>query len=328
MFVQPDGVEWKVFFFTAAGVGVDLQLDQFGHGVHTIAHHAGGFTFVGSCHMVADHQESVFLAQNEALHNDFAAFGQCNVVSGGNVFLFGELQRYASGMVAIGRFDTHRQADVLSSFPSGHGAVHDLAFRHRHATHAEQLLGQVFVFGNAFSNGASAVGFGCPDPALLGAVSQLHQVAIVQADGWNAAVAGGIHDAGCAGPNAQAVHHLFESIDFDINIKSTTFNGRQNQVSCGFEGAATDGFMAGANHDFVNTAWTGFSGFAKAGLHARLGLQFQRHMFQHMSSPSALFQSLQKSTTLTHAAAVLHQTWQPSGQALIETWKGVGGKVF
>ena len=73
--VQADGIQRKVFFFTPARVGVDLQFNELLHGVHAIAHHAGGLAFVGRHHLVTDHQQAVFLAQDEALHNDFAAFG-------------------------------------------------------------------------------------------------------------------------------------------------------------------------------------------------------------------------------------------------------------
>ena len=270
----------------------------------------------------------MLFAQNKALHNDLTAFGQSDVVSRSDVFLFGQFQRNTAGMVAIGGLDAHGQANALRGLPSSGRAVHDLTFGHRHAAHAEQLFGQVLVFGDAFGNGARAVGLCCPDPPLLCPVAKLHQIAVVEADGWDAAVTGRIDDAGCARPNAQAVHHLFEAVDLGSDIKCAVFDGRQNQVTRCLEGALADGFMAGTDHHFVNAPWPRFAGFAKAGLHAGLVLQLEGDMFQHMTRPSALFQSLQETTPFAHTASVLDQAWQPSGQALIEALQGVGGKVF
>ena len=326
--VESDGVEREIFFFSSPRVGVDLKLDQLRHVVHPIAHHAGGLAFVGRGHMVAHHQQAVFFAQDEALDQDLAAFGQGDVISRFNVLLFGKFERHTAGMVAVGGFDTHGQTDVLRRLPSRGGAVHNAALRHGHAAHGEQLLGQVFVFGYAFGNGAGAVGFSGPNAPLLLAMAQLNQVAIIEANGRNAALAGGIDNAGGAGADAQAVHQVFEAVDFGNHIEGAVFDGGQNQVARGLQGAAANRLVPSSDHDFVHTARAGFAGFAKTGLHARLGLQLQGHVFQHVASPCAFFQALQKAAALTHAAAVFDQPGQPGTQALVEAWQGVGWVVF
>jgi hypothetical protein len=153
-------------------------------------------------------------------------------------------------------------------------------------------------------------------------------VAIVQTDSGNASFARRVHDAGRAGANTYAVDHLLETVDFSWHIKGVAFNGGQNKIARGFECAAADGVMAGADDNFVDAPRTGFAGFAKAGLHTGLRLQFQCHVFKHMACPSALCQSLQKAATFTHAAAVLYETWQHGRQTFVEAWQGVGGGVF
>ena len=289
MLVQANRVQREIFLFATARVRVDLQLDQLGHGVHPIAHHTGGFAFVGRCDVVADHQQTVLFTANKTLDDDLAALGQRNVISGFNVFLARQLQRHSARMVAVGGLDANGQADVLGRFPRCCRAVDNLPLGDGHTAGAEQLLGQVFVFGDAFGNGAGAVGLSRPDAALLVTVAQLYQVAVVQTNRGNAPFAGCIHDAGRAGPDAQAVDHLLESVDFALDIKSAVFDGRQNQRAGGFKGASADGFMARANDHFVDAAGTGFAGFAKTRLHAGLGLQLQRHVLQHMACPSAFF---------------------------------------
>ncbi len=111
--VEANGVQRKVLFLAAARVGVDLQLDQLLHRVHAITHHAGGLAFVGRHHLVTHHQQAVFLTQDETLDDDFAAFGQRDVVSRFDVFLARQFKGHAAGMVAIGGLDADRQANVL-----------------------------------------------------------------------------------------------------------------------------------------------------------------------------------------------------------------------
>src|SRR2546427_8339673 len=109
-------------------------------------------------------------------------------------------------MVAVRGFDHHRQADVLGGLPGLFGTVDNLALGHRHAAGGQQAFGQVLVVGNAFGNRAGEVGLGGPDAALAGAVAELHQVALVQADVGNAPVGGGRHDGGSAGADIAVVH--------------------------------------------------------------------------------------------------------------------------
>ena len=159
-------------------------------------------------------------------------------------------------------------------------------------------------------------------------MAELHQVAIVQADGGDAAVTCCVHDAGRAGTDAQTVDHLLESVDFTLDVEGAVFDGCQDQVTGGLQGAAADGFVARADHHFVDASRSCFAGFAKTGLHTGLGLQLQGNVFQHVARPGALFQALQKSPAFAHAAAVLDHARQPRRQALVKPRQGIGGKVF
>ena len=155
------------------------------------------------------------------------------------------------------------------------------------------------------------------------AIAELHQVAIVQANARDAPIGSGIDDAGRAGANAQAVHHLGQLGDVAGHVKGLVCDGGQNQIARTEQGLAAHGFVACADHHFVNPPGPGFTGFAKTGLHAGSGLQLQRHMLEDVAGPGAFFQTLQKAATLAHAAAVFDQSRQPGHQALGKPGQGV-----
>eukprot|EP01038_Epipyxis_sp_PR26KG_P014792 gene14792-19877_t len=195
---QVDDFERVLFFVTPARVGVELGVDEFLDGGAAVA--GDGDQLAACCgdHLAAHHQQAVLVARDEALHHHVAALGVGHVVGRFDVFLLAQVQRHAPAVVAVGGLDHHGQADVLCGLPGFLGAVDDLAFGDGHAAGLEQALGQILVAGNAFSNRAGVLGLGGPDAALAGAVAQLHQVAVGQADRWNLAVGGGVDDVGRA----------------------------------------------------------------------------------------------------------------------------------
>ena len=231
-------------------------------------------------------------------------------------------------MVAVRRLDRHRQADVLGGVPGVFGAGHGTALGHRHAGGRQQLLGQVLVAGDAFGDGAGAVGLGGPDAVLRRAVAQLHQVAVVQPDGRDAAFDGRVDDAGGAGPQAQAVDHFGQPGNGGGHVMGVVVDGRHHQVARRSDGELADGFVTGADDDLVHAALVRHAGLAEAGFHAGLGLQLQRHVFQDVARPGAVAQSHQKAAAAADAAAVLNQAGEPGRQPVIEAGQGVGGIVL
>jgi hypothetical protein len=51
-------------------------------------------------------------------------------------------------------------------------------------------------------------------------------------------------------------------------------------------------------------------------------------MFQNMARPSTFSDTLQKSTSLTNAATMLDQRWQPSGESLIKAGERIRWRIF
>ena len=128
-------------------------------------------------------------------------------------------------MVPVIRLDGDGQADVFGRFPGRGGGVHQGALGHRNTAGLEQAFGQVFVAGDFFSDGAGLVGFGGPDAALCDAITQLYQIAFGQANVGNAAVCGGIHNIGGAGPQAQRIHHVTQSANLGCQVVRRVVDG-------------------------------------------------------------------------------------------------------
>ena len=328
VFGQADGVERKAFLRPAARVGVELGVNQLHDAGLAIAAHLRDFAAGGGDDAPPYHQQPVFRTGNEALDHHAAAFGLGGGVGGLDVGALGQVQRDRAAVVAVGRLDHHRAVKILRRFPGGGGAVHRLARRYWHAALRQQFLGQVLVARNALGNGAGAVGFGGPDATLVGAVAQLHQVAVVQPHRGDAALAGGVDDAGGAGPQAQAVDHVFQAFDGGGDVVGTVVDGGFDQVARGGQRGLAHRFVAGADGHLVNAARAGFARLAKAGLHPGARLQLQRHVFHDVCRPGAVAQAQQKAATLAHAATVLDQARQPGGQPFVEAGQGVGWPVF
>jgi hypothetical protein len=79
---EANGVKWKIFFFAAARVRIDLAFDKCFNRVNAITHNAGHFTLVGRHDFAANHQQAMLIAQYMALYQDITAFGLGQMVGG------------------------------------------------------------------------------------------------------------------------------------------------------------------------------------------------------------------------------------------------------
>ena len=92
------------------------DLNQLAHAVQAVAHHLRGFAARGGHQFVADHQQAKVATRQKALHHDLAmvgggAEGFVKLCAGCNV------DRHTLALVAVLRFDHHRQADLLGCGP-------------------------------------------------------------------------------------------------------------------------------------------------------------------------------------------------------------------
>ena len=271
------------------------------------------------------------MAADETLDHHVAALGLSHREGGHDVFACLQVERHAPAMVAVGWLDHHRQANVLRGFPGFLGGGHDLPLRHRHAAGGQQAFGQVLVAGNAFGNCAGQIGFGCPDAALAGAVTELHQVAAVQPDVRDAAVGGGRHNGGGAGAQVAVIDFGADGFDSHLHVADGEWcvvdGGHQQRMAFGQRGAGHL-LVPRPEHHAVHPASGGAARLAKAGRHVGQVQQLNHHVLQHMAGPGAFVQTLQKSAALAYATVVFQQRGQQARQAVIEARQQIGRKVF
>src|SRR3990167_796953 len=323
-----DDVERVFLLVATARVGVELAVDQFAHRVAAVARDAEHLAARGGHDLAVDHEQTVLVAGDEALDHHVAAFGVGHVVGRLDVFLLAQVQRHAPAVVAVGGLDDHGQADVLRGFPGLLGAVDDLALGDGNAAGFQQALGQVLVRGNAFGNGAGEFALGRPDAALCGAVAQLHQVAVIQADVRNAAVGGSGHDAGRARAQVAVVHLGAHFAHGRLHVEGLVVEGGHDQPVALLQRHARDALIARPEHHAVDATHRGAARLAKARGHAGKVEQLDDDVLQHMAAPGAFLQALQETAAFAHAAVVLDQGRQPGGEPLIEPRKGVGGVIL
>ena len=230
------------------------HVHQLAHAGAAIAGDAHGLAPARSHHLAAHHQQAVFRARNEALHNHLRAFGFGQGESGFDFRLVRQLQRDAARVVAIRGLDGDGRANLLRHFPGLFGAGHHAALGHGHAASREQAFGEVFVLRNAFGNGAGLVAFCGPNAPLRCAVAQLHQVAVVEANVGNAPFAGRIDDAAGAGAQVAVVDAGFDGLDGGFEVERLVVDGGHQEPVPPGQGGARHGLFGAAKHHAVHAA--------------------------------------------------------------------------
>ena len=182
--------------------------------------------------------------------------------------------------------------------------------------------------GDILGNGAGQVGFSRPDAALAGAVSDLHQVAVVQPQVRYAAVGRGLHDGGGRRAEPGVVHHGAQGLDRSRHIEGFVVDGRFQQGVALLQRSLGGGLVAGPEHHAVDAGAAGAAGLAEAGGHAGPVQQLDDAVLHHMAGPGALAQPLNEAAVLAHAAVVGLQPRQPGQQAVGQAVDGVGRTLF
>nr|GEU28368.1 hypothetical protein [Tanacetum cinerariifolium] len=285
-----DQAQWKIFFLAAARIDVDVQVAQLLDRVLAVARDPQRFAAGGSDHALADHQQAVFVADDEALddHARAVAFVGRQRIGGRDVRCRHQVERHAAPVVAVVRLDHDRQADVLRRLPRLFRAGHQFAFGHGHAARRQQRLGQVLVAGDAFGNGAGFFRFGRPDAALRGAVAQLHQVAVGEADRWNLAVGGRIDDIAGAGAQAQGFHQVRQVGHGGVQVVRGVVDHRHQEIAAGGQRRPAHLLLAGAERHFIQAGvFADLARLAEAGFHAGHVLQFEHDVFQDVAGVGA-----------------------------------------
>jgi len=266
----------------ALGIGVD-DVHQLRHGTHTVTRHLRRVAPRCGHHPVAHHQQPVVAAGQVLFHHGLAIFAghthrQFQVVSRDDV------HRHALALVAVARLHYHRQADVLGHGPGFLGAVHRATQRHRHASGAQQVLGEVLVLRDVLRHRAGAVNLGGPDAPLARAPAELHQRALREAAKWDAARHSRVDDTTGGGTQAHVFVDFAQAGDDRLDIEGfialATRHG--NELPGSLESFATHGLFGVLHHHLIGARLHGFGAAGKAHRTSGLGLKTQRNEFEHV----------------------------------------------
>ena len=279
--VEPDLGQRRGMAIAALGVLVD-DLDQFAHGVRSVADHQRRIAARGGHQLVTDHQEAVVDAGQEALDQDFLAVMARIAVAGHDLFARLDVDGHALALVAVERLDHDRPAEFLRCQPGVFLVLDRAAQRHRHASRVQQLLGQVLVLGDAFGDRAGAVDLGGLDAALLAAPAELDQAALGQATVGNAACDCGVDDGAGRRAESHVLVGLAQASDGLDQVERLFFQRGFDQFDREIKRHAADLFLGVFDHDLIDPRIGRLRSAAEADLAAGLGLQRQRRALEHM----------------------------------------------
>ena len=328
---RADQVERKFFLEAAPRVAVELAVDQLNHVRRAVARDGDDLATRCRHHAAADHQQPMLMAANEALDHHVAALGFGYGKSGFDFFACIEFERHPPAMVGVRRFHHHWQTDVFGRAPCLLGIGDDLAFGHRHAAALQQRLGQLLVAGYRLADGTGVIGLSRPDALLACAVTQLHQIAVVQPQMRNAPVGRGRNDARRAGAQVTVVELGTDHIDRALHVgerERVVVDGSHQQPMAFRQGGTRHLLVAGAKHHAVDALLRRAPGLAETGRHAGQVQQFDDNMLQHVAGPGAFVQPLDEAAALADTAVVLDQRGQQRGQAVGEARNQVRWIVF
>ena len=195
--VQRDLRKRRGVVFAPARIEVHLG-HQLLHRARTVAGDPGRMAQRCGHDTVAHHQQPVVVPGGEPLHHDAASLFAGGVPRGHHLLTCGEVHSDAATLIAVLRLDDDRQPQIFGHLPRLFRTRRRTPLGGRYAHRTQQHLRELLVLRDALADGAGAVGLGGENATGAGAPAELHQAAIVQSPGRNAAV-GGRPDDGARG---------------------------------------------------------------------------------------------------------------------------------
>lgn len=98
----------------------------------------------------------------------------------GDPFAGRQVERNASSVICVARFDDDRKADLMSHLTSLFRGLGDSALWYGDADLPQQSLRQFFVLSDVLADRAGLVRLGRPDTMLLRPLAKLHKTALCQ----------------------------------------------------------------------------------------------------------------------------------------------------
>lgn len=105
----------------------------------------------------------------------------------GDPFAGHQVERDASAVVRVARFEDNGKADLTSDPARLVSGLRDSALRHGDANLPQQLLRQFFVLSDVLANRTGLVRLGGPDAMLFRSLAKLHEASVRQSAARQAA---------------------------------------------------------------------------------------------------------------------------------------------
>ena len=254
---------------------------QFAHGVLAVADDQRRLAAGGGHELVAHHEQAVVVAGEVFFDHDVAVLGR---------FLPGQLKVGAAAdadgdafaLVAALRLDDDGQAHFLRHGPAVFQIGGGAAQGHGHAGGVQHFFGQVLVLRDGFGDGAGAVFFSGLDAPLPRAPAQLHKAAAREPPAGNAALEGRFDDGAGGRPQAFVFVQIAQLGQRGGDVKGFARVGGAAQLLRAGEGQAPHGFFGVLHHHLEHARLFGWRGAAEGDLAARLRLQRQGGLLQHV----------------------------------------------
>ena len=132
----------------------------------------------------------------------------------------------------------------------------------------------------------------------------------------NVAVGGGGDDAGGAGAEVTGFDPVAQAFHGSTAVERDVVDGAHQQAVPFFERLPCHLFVTRTEHHAVDAVFGGAACLAKAGGHVSQVQQLNDHMFQNVTRPGALLQTLQETAFFTHPTVVFAQSGQGGEQAV------------
>jgi hypothetical protein len=232
--------------------------------------------------LVADDQQPVIVAGKVLFDEDVVAKLDGDAVGVAHLLLVRQVDRDALALVAVARLDDDREADFQRG---GTGIILVLgraALRHGDPGGVEKFLGQLFVLGDRFGNGAGEAGFGGLDAPLPAAPAELHEAALRQAAVGNAARDRRGNDGAGRRPEPDVLVQFAQLPERPFDIEGLVVQRRIAELFGEIEGQPADVFLGVFDDHLVDAGFDSRCRAAEGHRTTGLRLQSEGGEFQRM----------------------------------------------
>ncbi len=319
----------------APGVLVD-PLDQLGDRMRPVSGHVAGHPLRRRHHLAVDDQDPVVVPLLEGLDDHHRGEFVRLLERDQHLLRGGQVDRDPLAVVAVERLDHHGIADPFRGLDGVVGAAHPLLARHGEAEVREDLVGQPLVRGDVHRGVARLAGDGRLDAALVLAVAELHERALVQADPRHVPLLGGAHQGGGRGAEGAALGEADEILELGLEVVGLGEMGLalgreqvEDQAQPQLGGLQTHHLLLVAeDHVILAARQVVAARLAVADRRAGEALELDRHVLQHVAEPGPLLlgHAAHEAARLAVGAGVLAQRGDRRQQRVDEAGEP-GGRI-